>query len=130
MYKLTTILMTVALLGSPGIAVDCPHWGGGLGRNMVNPDETNIPTTWDVKSGKNIKWVVPLGSLAYGNPVVAGGRIFVGTNNDGRYDKAVKGDSFAGFYQNDIADGHRIRIDLPCFTIHLDIGIIRADFHQ
>jgi outer membrane protein assembly factor BamB len=80
------------LLASPGLTADWPHWGGGLGRNMVNTTEKNIPTTWDVESGKNIKWVMPLGSLAYGNPVVAGGRIFSGTNNAAEYDKAVTGD--------------------------------------
>jgi outer membrane protein assembly factor BamB len=59
---------------------------------MVNPDEKKMPTSWDVKNGKNIKWVVRLGSLAYGNPVIADGRVFVGTNNDGRYDKSIGGD--------------------------------------
>src|SRR5262249_8481344 len=34
-----------------------------------------------VEKGKNIKWVATLGSRAYGGPVVAGGRILVGTNN-------------------------------------------------
>jgi outer membrane protein assembly factor BamB len=87
-YFTLIILFTAAI--AP--AADWPHWGGGLGRNMVNPDEKNMPTTWDVKTGKNVKWVVPLGSLAYGNPVIADGRIFVGTNNDGRYDKDIAGD--------------------------------------
>ena len=39
-----------------------------------------------VPSGsRNIKWAVPLGSLTYGNPVVANTRVFVGTNNRGGY---------------------------------------------
>ena len=38
--------------------------------------------TWDVKTGKNIKWVASLGSQSYGNPVVAGGVVLVGTNNE------------------------------------------------
>ena len=92
MVKPTLILLTILLLASPGLTADWPHWGGGIGRNMVNTNEKNIATTWDVKSGKNIKWVVPLGSQAYGNPVVADGRVFVGTNNDGNYDKAITDD--------------------------------------
>ena len=30
-------------------------------RNMVSPLK-GLPTTWDVKTGKNIKWVAELGS--------------------------------------------------------------------
>jgi outer membrane protein assembly factor BamB len=77
---------------TPVMAADWPHWGGGLGRNMVNTSETNLPSTWDVKTGSNVKWVRALGSLAYGNTVVAQGKIFVGTNNDGLYDKAITED--------------------------------------
>ena len=40
-------------------------------------------STWDVASKKNIKWVAALGSQTYGNPVVAGGMVFIGTNNEG-----------------------------------------------
>lgn len=92
MRRLTIILLAVSLGSVPAFSADWPHWGGGLGRNMVNPNEKDLPTTWDVKSGENVKWVVRLGSLAYGNPVIAGGRVFVGTNNDGRYDREVRGD--------------------------------------
>ena len=42
------------------------------------------PCPWDIKTGKNVKWVAKLGSQTYGNPVVAGGQVYVGTNNDWR----------------------------------------------
>src|ERR1700730_7183073 len=58
-----------------------PMFGGTVQRNMVNTVEKNVPTAWDVRSGKNIKWVAELGSKAYGGPVIAGGKIFIGTNN-------------------------------------------------
>ena len=67
-------------------------WGGTPGRNQVNPFERRIPTAWDPASGKNIKWKTGLGSRSYGNPVVAGGRIFVGTNNEGLKNPKVTGD--------------------------------------
>ncbi|MEX2093892.1 MAG: PQQ-binding-like beta-propeller repeat protein, partial [Pirellulales bacterium] len=38
---------------------------------------------WDPKGSKNIKWVAKLGSQSYGNPVVADGKAYVGTNNYG-----------------------------------------------
>jgi outer membrane protein assembly factor BamB len=70
---------------------DWPMWGGTPDRNMVSAMK-GIPTTWDVKTKKNVKWVQSLGSQAYGNPVVAGGQVYVGTNNEGLRDPAVKGD--------------------------------------
>ena len=71
---------------SKGIALfkvgpkDWPQWGGWGGKNNT-PDGKNIPTTWDIDSGKNIKWSAKLGSQTYGNPVIANGKVYVGTNN-------------------------------------------------
>ena len=45
-------------------AKDWPMWGGTPARNMVSP-MTGAPTEWDVKSGKNVKWVAELGSQSY-----------------------------------------------------------------
>ncbi len=59
---------------------DWPQWAGWSGRNNT-PSGKNIPTTWDIDSGKNIKWQSKLGSQTYGNPVVANGKVYVGTNN-------------------------------------------------
>ncbi len=58
-----------------------PMWGGTPSRNMVSA-ATGLPTSWDVKTKANVKWVSELGSQTYGNPVVAGGKVFVGTNNE------------------------------------------------
>ena len=68
-----------------------PMWGGSPDRNMVS-DAKGLPTTWDVKTGKNIKWVAALGSQSYGNPVVAGGVVLVGTNNELVRDPKQTGD--------------------------------------
>jgi outer membrane protein assembly factor BamB len=58
-------------------------FGGSPSRNMVNLVEKDLPTEWSAKEGerKNVKWVADLGSVAYGGPTVAGGKVFVGTNN-------------------------------------------------
>lgn len=71
-----------------------PLFGGTVARNLVNLVDKNIPTTWDNHKGreKNIKWSEPLGSKAYGGPIVAGGRIFIGTNNNTPRDKSIRGD--------------------------------------
>ncbi len=70
---------------------DWPQWAGSYLRNNVT-DEPNIPTEWDVKTGKNIRWSMPLGSETYGNPVVANGKVYVGTNNGAGYIKRYPSD--------------------------------------
>ena len=70
---------------------DWPMWGGTPDRNMVSSMK-GLPTTWDLKTKKNVKWVAELGSQAYGNPVVAGGIVLVGTNNEAMRDPNIKGD--------------------------------------
>jgi hypothetical protein len=73
---------------------DWAQWGGSSLRNNT-PEGHNIPTEWaigefDYRTGawnpqdsKNVKWVSRLGSQTYGNPVVADGKVYVGTNNSG-----------------------------------------------
>lgn len=63
---------------------DWPQWGGSYLRNNVT-DEPNVVTDWDVKEGKNVRWSMPLGSETYGNPIVANGKVYVGTNNGAGY---------------------------------------------
>ena len=60
-------------------------------RNMVS-DAQALPSSWDVGTGLNIKWVESLGSNAYGGPVLSGGRIFIGTNNEGLRNPLLTGD--------------------------------------
>ncbi len=65
-------------------ANDWPQWAGSHLRNNVT-DEPNIPIEWEVAAGKNVRWSMPLGSETYGNPVVANGKVYVGTNNGAGY---------------------------------------------
>ena len=66
-------------------------WGGTPDRNMISAMK-GLPLDWDVKTKKNVKWVAELGSQTYGNPVVAGGMVFVGTNNERVRDPKQGGD--------------------------------------
>ncbi|MBI3405925.1 MAG: PQQ-binding-like beta-propeller repeat protein, partial [Acidobacteria bacterium] len=74
----------------PG-STDWPMWGGTPDRNMTS-NMKGLPTSWDVKTKKNVKWITELGSQTYGNTVVADGKVFVGTNNEGLRDPKVTGD--------------------------------------
>ena len=84
------IKSTPVAASDPGTG-DWPMWGGTPDRNMVS-NAKGLPTEWDVKTKKNIKWVAQLGSQSYGNPVVAGGMVFVGTNNELLRDPKQPGD--------------------------------------
>jgi len=78
---LLCLVISGCLLLAFSPAADWPMWGGTPERNMVSPMQ-GIPTSWDIQTRKNVKWVAQLGSQTYGNPVVAGGQVYVGTNND------------------------------------------------
>jgi len=69
------------LLASFAQAADQPQWGEKSSRNMISP-ETNLPDTFNPATGQNVKWHVPLGTQSYATPIVAGGKVFIGTNND------------------------------------------------
>src|SRR5688572_14264315 len=80
------------LFSSPFVwAEDWLMWGRTPDRVMISP-EKNPPMAWEIKgvgdatADKNIKWSAELGSQSYGNPVVVGGLVIVGTNNEGKRD--------------------------------------------
>src|SRR5439155_4099874 len=60
-------------------------YGGSSSRNMVNLQVKGLSVEWEIpeqgQKGKNVKWVADLGSKAYGGPIIANGRVIVGTNN-------------------------------------------------
>ena len=100
---LSAALLIGGLTVRPGFANDWPEWGGRPNRNMYSTDK-GLPDKFDPgkpKSGteeidmattKNVKWVAKLGSQSYGNTTVAGGKVFVGTNNDSPRNKTQEGD--------------------------------------
>jgi outer membrane protein assembly factor BamB len=93
----------LAVGASIALAGDWPTWGHDPSRNMVS-DEKGLPVSAEpgsVKDGsdkidpattKNVKWVARLGSASYGNPTVAGGRVYVGSNNTPPHGAKYKGD--------------------------------------
>ncbi len=83
-----------AMIGlAPALAAagEQPQFGQGPGRNMVSP-EKGLPTSFDPATGKNVKWAVKIGRQSYATPIVAGGKVFIGTNNDRPRDPRLTGD--------------------------------------
>jgi outer membrane protein assembly factor BamB len=76
---------------STSIGADQPQWGQALSRNMVS-NEAALPDSFDPATGKNIKWVVPIGTSNYGTPIIANSKVFIGTNNDKPRDRRHSGD--------------------------------------
>ena len=88
---LVALPMAATHTRAAGPSGDWPMWGGTPIRNMVS-DMKGLPVTWDIQSKKNVRWMAALGSQSYGNPVVSGGKVFLGTNNEGLRDPKQAGD--------------------------------------
>ena len=88
MRRAATRAVATALAGAalgtlpPTRANDWPMLGGRPDRNQVAA-ESGLPVEWregGPKDGRNLRWVAPLGRVTYGSPVIAGGRVFIGTD--------------------------------------------------
>lgn len=85
------ILLTVLMGSVIPAAAETAMWGFTPSRNLVS-DEKNLPEKWDVETGLNINWTATLGSQTYAGPILIGGKVFVGTNNQGRRNPKLTGD--------------------------------------
>lgn len=72
-------------------AADQPQWGTAWTRNQIST-ETGLPGNFDPLSGKHVAWRVPLGTQTHSTPVIAGGRVYIGTNNGNPRDPRHQGD--------------------------------------
>lgn len=89
-----TAVLVPVLLAATAIrlaAGDQPQWGERYSRNMVS-DEVNLPATFDPETGLNIGWIADLGTQSHSTPIVARGRVLVGTNNERPRDARHEGD--------------------------------------
>ena len=84
--------LAIGLCRSEALGGDWLQWGGSDNRNNVS-DEKALPDSFtpgdrkdgdsgiDLATTKNVKWAVRLGNYAYGNPTIANGRVFIGTDS-------------------------------------------------
>jgi outer membrane protein assembly factor BamB len=74
------------------LSADWPQWGGNPAHNMLSA-EKNLPDsfrpgvvdpdkeTMDLGTAENVKWVAKMGSETHGSPVIAQGRVLIGSNH-------------------------------------------------
>ncbi len=84
------LLLSTALPAPPAMA-EVVMFGGDPSRNMAD-DAKGLPAKFDPATGLNVKWVAALGSQSYGGPIVAGGKVYVGTNNEALKNPKLTGD--------------------------------------
>lgn len=83
--------LATVLLASLAHTEDQPQWGQAWTRNMVS-NERGLPDSFDRETGRNIKWSATLGTETHSSPVIAGGRVYIGTNNGNPRDPKHQGD--------------------------------------
>lgn len=81
------------LHGAMLLAADQPQWGERHTRNMISA-ERGLPVGFklgkrnpqtddvDLLEQSGVCWVARLGGRTYSTPIVSGGRVYIGTNND------------------------------------------------
>ena len=91
LFSFSFVLLFVLCASVSVLGADWPQWGGDSGKNMVS-QEKNLPESFepgekkpneggiDIRTTRNVRWTAKLGSYAYGNPTVADGRVYVGTD--------------------------------------------------
>jgi outer membrane protein assembly factor BamB len=99
MFRRPLALLLALSLGPMAPASDWPMLGRNGTRNAVSP-ETRAPTEWQLeirdqagaikRPARHVKWVAQLGSRSLGGPVIAGGLVWVGTNN--AHPRAIRSD--------------------------------------
>jgi outer membrane protein assembly factor BamB len=60
-----------------------PRFRGAGGQGIVPVADRSYPDQWDIESGKNIKWKVPVGIAGKSSPILWGDRVFL-TGGDER----------------------------------------------
>ncbi|MEK6233392.1 MAG: PQQ-like beta-propeller repeat protein, partial [Planctomycetales bacterium] len=62
-----------------------PMFGGTRSRNMVAKSAPQLLFFDQAIKDRRVLWKAPLGSQTYSSPVVSDGKVFIGTNNDGKF---------------------------------------------
>ncbi|MFM7206875.1 MAG: PQQ-binding-like beta-propeller repeat protein [Planctomycetaceae bacterium] len=93
MARLALTILATTLTALPAQGSDWPQWGGHAERNLAST-ERGLPASFhpgrrrrdhlglDPATARNVRWVARIGCENYSSPVVAAGRVFIGTNDE------------------------------------------------
>ncbi|MCP4664273.1 MAG: PQQ-binding-like beta-propeller repeat protein [bacterium] len=90
-FLFVVLVSTLLSTAAPAAPPEQGMFGHTPARNMAS-DETGLPAEWDIEAGRNVKWSAEVGSQSYAGPVIFGGKVFVGTNNEGKRNQKLTGD--------------------------------------
>ncbi|MDH3745667.1 MAG: PQQ-binding-like beta-propeller repeat protein [Acidobacteriota bacterium] len=109
-YSATLIVLLAgsALIAGETASSNWPQFRGPQARGVAEGYAT--PVEWDVKSGKNIQWKVPVPGLGHSSPVVWGDRIFLTTAVSGKKDPELKVGLYGDIKPVDDTTSHRFEV--------------------
>lgn len=73
--QLFVSLVLCGLTAAPGIAQDWPSFRGPFARGVA--DQQDLPTDWDLKTGRNVRWKTEVPGQGHSSPVVSGDKLFI-----------------------------------------------------
>lgn len=71
------LLLLAVSIASAASGADWPQYRGPSAGGLDG--SAPLPTSWDVATGKNIRWQTPIPGLAHASPIVQGDRVYVAT---------------------------------------------------
>ena len=84
-FAIAALLAPAVFLGAAPAPKSAPAWtmlGGSPNRNMASHTARDLPDRWDLQTKVNIKWVAEIGSRSFCQPVIAGDKVLIATNNE------------------------------------------------
>ncbi len=79
-FTSTTLLFCAVAAGTRGESASTTNWPQFRGPQACGVAQgCTTPTTWDLKSGANIRWRTPIPGLGHSSPIIWGDRLFVTT---------------------------------------------------
>lgn len=89
--RLVIIAALSVLVSASTRAGDQSQWGQAWTRSLESA-ETGLPDCFDPETGRNVLWTAQLGTQTHSTPIIAGGRIYIGTNNANPRNPEITGD--------------------------------------
>ena len=73
----TIVAITATLVGQSLTAQNWPSFRGEFAGGVA--DNQNLPTSWNIETGENVRWATALPGIGHSSPVIWGDRIFLTT---------------------------------------------------